>query len=354
MIPSLKAGKIIGEYKLIVKIGRGGYSQVFYVQDINKNLFYSMKIEKCSSEKKALHYEQKVFKSLNSSVYFPEFVKYGRTQDYRFLVMECFGPSIETLCLIHIDKHLSLSTSLRLSIEMLRCIQEFHNNGFIHRDIKPANFLLRKSKRYPIVLIDFGLARRYINPVDGEIIQYREQPGYVGTNKFASLNAYKKIKLSQRDDLMSWFYSVIKIRTSKLPWDDIKDKGMTYDMKEKASVDQLIVKMPHQFKNIYEIISCLAIDEKPDYDMIIALISQAMEENDCNWNDPYDWELMSNQEIEKISIIPITPLESTDSPNIPMNLPTIKTNENESQIAQEIVIDESSIYYNTKSCCIIE
>ena len=68
---------------------------------------------------------------------------------------------------------------------MLQCIHEFHNNKFIHRDIKPANFVIRKSKKHPIVLIDFGLSRQYLNK-DGELIKTRERPGYVGTNMFAS------------------------------------------------------------------------------------------------------------------------------------------------------------------------
>lgn len=350
MTPAVKAGKVIGDYRLITKIGRGGYSQIFYVQDIHTNIFYAMKIEKCTSEKKALHFEHRVFKKLEQSIYFPEFVKYGRTQDLRFLVMECFGPSIENLCQIHIDKHLSLSTSLRISIEMLRCIREFHNNGFIHRDIKPANFLVRKSKRYPLVLIDFGLSRPYINHEDGEMIPIRDRPGYVGTNKFASTNAYCMIELSQRDDLISWFYSIIKIRTSKLPWDNLEDKNMTYDMKINTSIEQLVRKMPRQFKNIYDIIISLAINETPNYDMIIALLVQAMEENGCSWNDPYDWELMSIQEIEKISIIPITPLEGADSPNIPMDLPAVRMISNDDHIPQQIVIEESSIEYR-QNCC---
>lgn len=352
MTHAIQDGKVIDDFRLITKIGRGGYSQIYFVQNIHTSIFYAMKIEKCTSEKKALHFEHRVFKKLDQSVCFPEFIKYGRTQDFRFLVMECFGPSIENLCQIHIDKHLSLSTTLRISIEMLRCIREFHDNGFIHRDIKPANFLVRKSKRYPIVLVDFGLSRQYVDQ-DGEKIPIRDHPGYVGTNKFASTNAYRMIELSQRDDLFSWFYSIIKIRTSKLPWDDIEDKNLTYDMKTNTPIEKLIKKMPRQFKNIYDIIICLAINERPNYNMIMALITQAMEENGCSWNDPYDWELMSNQEIEKISIIPITPLEGADSPNVPMDLPAIQIMNNEDFIPQEIDIQESSIEYRHNCCNIL-
>lgn len=39
-----------------------------------------------------------------------------------------------------------------------------HDKGFLHRDLKPNNILLgRKTKHYPIYLIDFGLSKKFIN-----------------------------------------------------------------------------------------------------------------------------------------------------------------------------------------------
>lgn len=342
-------GNHIDDYKLVTKIGRGSFGQIFYVQNVHTNLFYAMKLEKNNSKrKKVLTFEQGVYKKIEQSVYFPEFVKYGKTKYYHFLVMECFGPSIENLCGINIDKHLSLSTSLRLSIEMLQCIHEFHNNKFIHRDIKPANFVIRKSKEHPIVLIDFGLSRQYLNK-DEELIKARERPGYVGTNMFASTGAYSGLELSQRDDLFSWFYSVIKIYTNELPWDDyIEDRNKTLNLKVYTSIEKLTNKMPSQFIIIYNIIISLSINETPNYNKIIRLINQAMEENGCSWNDPYDWELMSNKDIEKISILPITPLGKDDSLDIPNDLPV--ENERKSK-AHHTKNEKETSYKNNAHCC---
>ena len=250
----LKAGKCIGDYKLIIKIGRGKYSQIYFVQKQEAHEYYAMKLEAASSDKQAIRFEYKTLKSLEYSVYFPRIIQYARTEDYRFLVMECFGPSVETVRLAHIDEHLSLSSSLRIAIEMIRCIQAVHQNGIIHRDIKPSNFLIRRSKANPIVIIDFGLSRRYINKENGEELPLRDQVGYVGTNKYASPNAYREIELKQRDDLISWLYSVIKIRTSSLPWDDLTDKNETFNMKIKTKPEELLKHMPKQFNQIYSLI----------------------------------------------------------------------------------------------------
>lgn len=343
MFHPIKVGGQIGNYKLITKIGRGTFGQILYVENIHTNLYYAMKLEKMKTEKKkVLHFEESVYKKIEPSIYFPEFIKYGKTRYYHFLVMECFGPSIESLCSIKTNNHLSLSTSLRLSIEMLQCIHELHNNKFIHRDIKPANLVIRKNKLHPIVLIDFGLSRQYINQ-DGKLIQTRERPGYVGTNMFASIGAYSGLELSQRDDLISWFYSVIKIYTNRLPWDNyINDRIKTLNLKVYTSIESLTRDMPHQFKNIYDIIISLAINETPDYNSIKNLINEALEENGCSWNDPYDWELIPNQDIEQISIIPITPLDEPNSIDSIIDIPI-----------NELNIKESSDKYK-QNCCTIE
>lgn len=337
-----------------MKIGRGKYSQVYFVEKLETDQYYAMKLETTSSDKQAVRFEYKTLKSLEYSVYFPRIIQYARTEDYRFLVMECFGPSVETVRLAHIDEHLSLSSSLRIAIEMIRCIQAVHQNGIIHRDIKPSNFLIRRSKTNPIVIIDFGLSRRYINKENGEELPLRDQVGYVGTNKYASPNAYREIELKQRDDLISWMYSVIKIRTSSLPWDDLTDKNETFNMKMKTKPEELLKHMPKQFNQIYYLIHSLTIFDTPNYDMIIALLVQAMNENDCSWYDPYDWELMSEQEIQAISPIQITPLDPNEEPNIPNDLPLMADpDEKQTPYVQQELSGDSTMEDYHGGCCLI-
>ena len=46
--------------------------------------------------------------------------------------------------------------------DMLSAVHYLHNNHIVHRDLKLENFLFeQKHVDSPLVLIDFGLARRY-------------------------------------------------------------------------------------------------------------------------------------------------------------------------------------------------
>jgi serine/threonine protein kinase len=51
---------------------------------------------------------------------------------------------------------------------MISNLEALHKSGFIHCDIKPENILLGSKNRYKlessqIVLIDFGLAKSYLD-----------------------------------------------------------------------------------------------------------------------------------------------------------------------------------------------
>jgi len=60
---------------------------------------------------------------------------------------------------------------------MLQCIdrvEAMHKMGFIHRDLKPENFLIGHGKKNNMIyLIDFGLAKRYLDPKTGDHISFK-------------------------------------------------------------------------------------------------------------------------------------------------------------------------------------
>ena len=99
-------------------------------------------------------------------------------------------------------------------------LEYFHSKGFIHRDIKPENFLIGPGKKEDIIyLIDFGMAKRYIDPKTGAHITFKSNKGQLGTVRYQSLNGNRGNEQSRRDDIESIaFMLAYFLRGGQLPW----------------------------------------------------------------------------------------------------------------------------------------
>jgi casein kinase 1 len=81
------------------------------------------------------------------------------------------------------------------------------------------------SRSNVVYLLDFGLSKCYKDKTTGAHIPYMDNKQFVGTARFASINAHMGIELSRRDDLEALGYVLIFLIAGKLPWQNLGPKG---------------------------------------------------------------------------------------------------------------------------------
>ena len=236
--------------------------------------------------------EVAVLKKLQGCPYVCDFYGCGRNGKFNYIIMSLLGSSLSELRRKQPEGKFSLSTTLRLGIQMLAGIQAIHNCGFLHRDVKPSNFAIGclPTTNHCCYILDFGLARQYTTPT-GEIRQPRAVAGFRGTVRYASINAHKSVELGRHDDLWSLFYIMAEFINGQLPWRKMKDKEQVGKFKEQFDHLQLLQGTPKEIQDFLTHLQSLDYFTKPNYSSIKALFQQALECLGVKDIDPYDWEL---------------------------------------------------------------
>lgn len=282
-------GSNLGQFVIGPKIGQGAFGEIYVIRINGDNRILALKIEPLSNKRNILELEANVLKKLLPCPYFPRFKAFGRNSQYSWLAMELLGPSLSTVVKRLPNFHLSISSGLRVANNVILGLEEMHKKGFIHRDVKPSNILLRRSREYPVAVIDFGLSRVYIDRKTGKHLPARSHPGFRGTAVYASPNAHMHQDLSRRDDLISWFYLVIDIIAGPLPWKKLENRAEILHMKRRVSMQNLAEPISPHLVEIWEHISSLSYFDEPDYKMIREKLHEACEENNVKDTDEWDW-----------------------------------------------------------------
>src|SRR5437870_8425283 len=226
-------GTMIGRYKLLEKVGEGGFGTVYVAEQrepVKRRV--ALKIIKLGMDTKQVIARFEAERQALALMDHPNIAKVleaAATDTGRpYFVMELVrGIKITDYC---DQNNLSTRQRLDLFVSVCQAIQHAHQKGIIHRDIKPSNILVTLHDGVPVPkVIDFGIAKATQGELTDKTV-YTQLQEFIGTPAYMSPEQAEMsgLDIDTRADIYSLGVLLYELLTGKTPFDsrELLEAGM--------------------------------------------------------------------------------------------------------------------------------
>ncbi|CAH1403485.1 unnamed protein product [Nezara viridula] len=286
--PNFRVGK---------KIGCGNFGELRLGKNLYTNEHVAIKMEPMKSKAPQLHLEYRFYKLLGNHEGIPRIHAFLACAQSNCLIFDLLGQNLEELFNM-CNRKFSLKTVLLIARQLLHRIEYVHGRHLIYRDVKPENFLIGRAstKKDKIIhIIDFGLAKEYIDLDTNKHIPYREHKSLTGTARYMSINTHLGKEQSRRDDLEALGHMFMYFLRGSLPWqglkaDTLKERYQKIgDTKRATPIEVLCEGHPEEMATYLRYVRRLDFFETPDYEYLRKLFQDLFEKRGYIDDADFDW-----------------------------------------------------------------
>ena len=289
---------IFKKYEVKKKLGKSSTIDIYEGVSLEDNKPVLIKIEPKTSEKLYLEteaYNLYTFKGFG----IPELIKLGKKNNNLILIESKKGRSLYDLFMEN-NRKFSLNEICLIGIQCIERLKFIHSKNYIHRNIKPENFVIGLEDPHVIYLHNFYLCEKYRSSKTNLHAKFKYTKEIVGTERYGSVNALRGLRQGRRDDLESLCYMLIYFFLGKLPWQGISGDSESERhqklLKEKKSFKiENYEQIPKDFCTLFNYVKNLKFEEEPKYSVMIKLLQNIRNENQCFSNVNLFWINKNNE-----------------------------------------------------------